>query len=181
MKLFVMLRVIMVVSYYINLNYVIHSVNTLNMYLKKFLNFYYIIGYCSFEFVEKLNDFIKEKTNADPKAIVTHDLKFIITGSGKKIRIPRKFFCDQCWRKMAHIYVDYVKDHRLKKSVEENIWGNHHDLEELYLPNCKNSKRGLGEILNERREINKLSERSANPGFGAFSPRMNKLHSLRFR
>jgi hypothetical protein len=120
---------------------------------------------------------MKKKTNADPKAIITHDLRFVIKGDGKKIRIPKSFFCDPCWRKMAHIYGDYIEDHRLKKSIEKNIWGSFHDLEELYLPHCTYHKRGLGEILKVRSN-SKLSERSSNPAFGILSHRMNKFHSL---
>ncbi|CAB4463010.1 hypothetical protein RhiirA1_407909 [Rhizophagus irregularis] len=133
--------------------------------------------FCSIKIVEKLTKWVKEKTNADPKAIVTHDLKFVIKGNGKKIRIPRSFFCDPCFRKMAHIYVDYVKDHRLKKSVEKNIWGSYHHLEELYLPHCTYHRRGLGEILKER-SVSQLTERSAIPALGILSHHMNKLHSL---
>ena len=78
---------------------------------------------------------------------------------------------------MAHIYIDYVKEHRLKKSVEKNIWGSYHHLEELYLPYCTYHKRGLGEILKER-SVSELSERSANPAFGVLNHHMNKFHSL---
>ncbi|CAB5206043.1 unnamed protein product [Rhizophagus irregularis] len=133
--------------------------------------------FCSFEFIKKLTKWMKKKTNADPKAIITHDLRFVIKGDGKKIRIPKSFFCDPCWRKMAHIYGDYIEDHRLKKSIEKNIWGSSHDLKELYLPHCTYHKRGLGEILKVRSD-SKLSERSANPVFGVLSHRMNKFHSL---
>ncbi|GBB91925.1 hypothetical protein RclHR1_01940002 [Rhizophagus clarus] len=132
--------------------------------------------FCSYEFVEKLTKWMKKKTNADPKAIVSHDLKFVIKGDGKKIRISRSFFCDPCWRKMANIYGDYMKEHKLKKSVEKNIWGSYQDLEELYLPHCTYHKRGLGEILKAR--DSKLNERSANPAFSVLSHRMNKFHSL---
>ena len=80
---------------------------------------------------------------------------------------------------MARPYVDYIKEHRLKKSVEKNIWGSYHHLEELYLPHCSYHKRGLGEILKERSiSESMLSERSTNPAFGVLSHRMNKLHSL---
>ncbi|RGB27767.1 hypothetical protein C1646_746188 [Rhizophagus diaphanus] len=133
--------------------------------------------FCSFEFIKKLTKWMKKKTNADPKAIITHDLRFVIKGNGKKIRIPKSLFCDPCWRKMAHIYGDYIEDHRLKKSIEKNIWGSSHDLKEFYLPHCTYHKRGLGEILKVRSD-SKLSERSANPVFGVLSHRMNKFHSL---
>src|SRR5438445_723448 len=69
----------------------------------------------------------------------------------------------------------YFKAHRLKKSVEENIWGSYHNLEEEYLPHCTYHRRSLGEILKGRGELNR---RDANPAFGALSPRLNKLHSL---
>ncbi|GBB99732.1 hypothetical protein RclHR1_03610008 [Rhizophagus clarus] len=134
-------------------------------------------GFCSIKFIEKLTKWMKKKTNSDPKAIVTPDLKFIIKGNGEKIRIPRSFFCDPCWRNMANTYIDYVKEHRLKKSVEKNIWGSVHHLEELYLPHCTYHKRSLGEILKER-SVSELAERSAIPAFGVLSHRLNKLHSL---
>ncbi|GBC08780.1 hypothetical protein RclHR1_08380001 [Rhizophagus clarus] len=116
-----------------------------------------------YEFVEKLIKWMKKKTNADPKAIISHDLKFVIKGDGKKIRIPRSFVCDPCWRKMANIYVDCMKEYNLKKSVKKNIWGSHQVLEVLYLPHCTHHKRGLVEILKAR--DSKLNEHSANPAF----------------
>jgi hypothetical protein len=77
---------------------------------------------------------------------------------------------------MAHIFIDYIKEHRLEEFVEENIWGDYHNLEKEYLPHCTYHKRGLGEILKERSVLN---TRDANPSFGALSPRMNKLHSFK--
>ncbi|GBC04132.1 hypothetical protein RclHR1_05530001 [Rhizophagus clarus] len=83
--------------------------------------------FCSYEFVEKLTKWMKKKMNTNPKAIISHDLKFVIKGDGKKIHIPRSFICDPCWKKMANIYGDYMKEHKLKKSVKKNIWGYHQD------------------------------------------------------
>ena len=128
------------------------------------------IDFCSFEFTEKLTKWVKKKTHSDPNAVISHDLRFVIKGDGKKIRIPRSFFCDPCWRKMAHFFSDYMKEHRLKKSIEKNIWGSCHNLEKIYLPHCTYHKRGLGEILKERSEISNLDERNVNPAFGIFSP-----------
>lgn len=50
----------------------------------------------------------KKETHADPDAIVSYDYRFVITGDGEKICIPKSFFYDPCWRKMAHFYIDYI-------------------------------------------------------------------------
>ncbi|GBC06841.1 hypothetical protein RclHR1_07080008 [Rhizophagus clarus] len=84
------------------------------------------------------------------------------------------FICDPCWRKMANIYGDYMKEHKLKKSVKKEYLGISSRLKELYLPHCTYYKRGLGEILKAR--DSKLN--NANPAFSVLSHRMNKFHSL---
>ena len=119
------------------------------------------VDFCSYEFAERFVAWMKKATNADPKAIVSHDHKFVIKGDGAKIRIPRYFECDPCWRKMAKIYIDYVKQHRLKKSVEENIWGSDHHHE---LPHCY-YQRGIGQVFKRQTDA-KLNRRSPMPAFG---------------
>ena len=130
-----------------------------------------LLDRCSIEFLERLNKWVKKVTHADPDAIVSPDLKFVIKGNGKKIRVPKSFFCDPCWKKMARIFIDYIKKHRLERSVEKNIFGSIHHLEELYLPHCTYHKRGLGEILKERSELIERGERSSIPSFSIIWPR----------
>lgn len=95
------------------------------------------------------------KTQCDPDATVSYDVQHVFKGNGEKIRLPSSFFCDPNWRKMTQFYVDYIKEYRMKESIEKNIWGSCHDFEYLYLPDCTYHKRGLGEILKKRTKLNK--------------------------
>jgi len=129
-------------------------------------------GFCSYEFTKKFVAWMKEETDADPMAIVTHDQKFVIKGDGTKIRIPKYFQCDPCWKKMAKFYYEYIKEHRLKKSVEENIWGTDYEHE---LPQC-HYNRGLAEVLKREESESGLNKRSPMPSFGVLGSR--DLHPL---
>ncbi|CAG8560885.1 14190_t:CDS:2 [Funneliformis mosseae] len=117
---------------------------------------------CSIKFTKKFVKWMKKVTKSDPEAIVSHDYQFVIKGNGKKIRIPKSFQCDPCWRKMAKFFIEYIEKHKLKKSIEDNLWGSEHHHDDL--PHCIN-KRGLAQVLNERSELN-VNKRSAMPSFG---------------
>ncbi|CAG8557810.1 316_t:CDS:2, partial [Scutellospora calospora] len=99
--------------------------------------------FCVVDLLEKLMNYVKEVTDADPKPTLSMNFNYIIKKDGTKVPIPKKIFCgEKCLEYISKMYISWVKEYKLSPEIIENLYGSEDEM--IDNMSCKyEDKRGI--------------------------------------